>query len=250
MSIENEYVGKIYKTSLCGDVKVLKYRSSEDIDIVFLDTGYQTNVRLGNLTQGTIKDRNIPSVFGVGVIGERPKETSVQRKKTYSMWKKMIERCYCSERYHKNPTYSECSVSEYFKNFANFYNWCEHQVGFSVGRFALDKDILIKGNKIYSENTCCFVPTEINNLFVKSDKLRGSTPIGVYFSKANNKYRAEVRLYGKGKYLGSFETPEEAFYVYKEAKEKHIKEVAEKWRDEIDIRVYEVLLRYEVSIND
>lgn len=250
MSIDSKYIGKIYKTSLGGEVKVLNYRSSEDIEVVFLDTGYKTKVKLGNLTQGTVKDRSLPSVFGVGVIGEKPKETNERRKKAYSIWRKMIERCYSPKSLYKNPTYSDCTVSDYFKNFANFYEWCETQVGFSVAGFALDKDILIKGNKVYSENTCCFVPAQINNLIVKADKLRGGLPVGVYYSKDDNKYRAEVSLDGKGKHLGGFDTPEDAFRTYKVVKEAHINEMANRWKDQIDSRVYKALIDWEVSIND
>ena len=47
-----------------------------------------------------------------------------------------------------------------------------------------------------------------------------------------------------------FKTPEEAFYVYKEAKETYIKEVANRWKDQIDPRVYEALMKYEVEITD
>ena len=54
----------------------------------------------------------------------------------------------------------------------------------------------------------------------------------------------------KKKTLGYYITAEEAFYAYKQAKEAHIKEVANKWKDQIDIRVYEALMKYEVEIMD
>lgn len=47
-----------------------------------------------------------------------------------------------------------------------------------------------------------------------------------------------------------FKTPELAFQAYKQAKEAFIKQQAEKWKDRIDIRAYEALLRYEVLITD
>ena len=59
-----------------------------------------------------------------------------------------------------------------------------------------------------------------------------------------------VAKYGIKTYLGTFNTLEEAFYVYKREKEKYIKEVADKWKDHIDIRVYEALMNYEISIDD
>ena len=55
---------------------------------------------------------------------------------------------------------------------------------------------------------------------------------------------------GKSFETNSFDTPEEAFYVYKEAKEAYIKEVANKREGEIDPRVYGVLMNYKVEITD
>ena len=51
-------------------------------------------------------------------------------------------------------------------------------------------------------------------------------------------------------YLGVFETPKQAFQVYKQAKEDYIKEVAEEYKGKIDNRLYEALMNYEVEIDD
>ena len=113
----------------------------------------------------------------------------------------------------------------------------------------LDKDILNKGNKVYSPDTCVYVPQSINSLFTKSDKVRGEYPIGVY--KQKDKYVAQLNK-GNGKqiYLGSYSTPEEAFQAYKQAKEEYIKEVANEYKDKIPYRLYEALMNYEVEIDD
>ena len=110
----------------------------------------------------------------------------------------------------------------------------------------MDKDILVKGNKIYSEDTCCFVPREINSLFVKRKKSRGNFALGVDYKKSVKKFRARCG----NKHLGLFNTELEAFYAYKQAKETYIKEVANKWKDQIDPRVYNALMKYEVEITD
>jgi hypothetical protein len=52
------------------------------------------------------------------------------------------------------------------------------------------------------------------------------------------------------KHLGRFNTAEQAFQVYKTAKEAYIKEVVNKWKDKIDPRVYNTLMNYEVNIDD
>lgn len=42
----------------------------------------------------------------------------------------------------------------------------------------LDKDILVAGNKIYSPETCLFVPNRINSLLIRGVKT-GPLPLGV-----------------------------------------------------------------------
>ena len=124
------------------------------------------------------------------------------------------------------------------------------QIGFGNEGWHLDKDILVKGNKVYSPETCCFVPVELNSLLVNSRATRGEFPVGVYYDVSRSKFQSYIRMHGKRKHLGRFVTPEEAFYAYKQAKEAYIKEVAELYKDQIDIRVYEALMKYEVDIND
>ena len=175
--------------------------------------------------------------------------------KEHSLWRSMLARCYKEGNLVKKPAYRGCEVSDNFKNYTYFYEWCNNQIGFksldeSERVFALDKDLLVKGNKVYSENTCVFVPMEINNLIVKSDSIHGDYPIGVIYDKERDKFQTRLWVDNKPKFLGRFETVEEAFEKYKECKEAHIKLVAEKWKHLIDFRAYEALMKYEVEVTD
>ena len=175
--------------------------------------------------------------------------------KEHSLWRSMLARCYKESNLLKKPAYRGCTVSDNFKNYTYFYEWCNKQVGFNCldenGRvFALDKDLLIKGNKVYSESTCIFVPMEINNLIVKSDSVRGNYPIGVVYDKERDKFQTKLWIDNKPKFLGRFETVDEAFEKYKECKEAHIKAVAEKWKHLIDFRAYDALMNYKVEVTD
>ena len=118
----------------------------------------------------------------------------------------------------------------------------------------LDKDILVKNNKIYSPNTCVFVPTNINTLFTKSNKSRGKYPIGVFFHKDANKYEAHCSIFYNGKsklkHLGLYNTIDDAFKVYKESKEANIKQIADEYKDKIPDKLYEAMYKYEVEITD
>ena len=129
-------------------------------------------------------------------------------------------------------------------NFQNFAQW--HEENYIEG-FVLDKDILQKGNKIYSPENCCFVPNEINVLFTKRQNDRGDLPVGVI--KSYNRYIFQLSKNGK-RHRKSYETPEEAFQAYKQAKENYIKEIADKWRGKITEKVYEALYAYKVEITD
>ena len=138
----------------------------------------------------------------------------------------------------------------YFHKYSHFKEWCNKQVGFDQDGWQLDKDILVKGNKVYSPNTCVFVPKEINCLIIHRKSVRGEYPIGVTFDPKIGKFRSQMNRGGKKTHMGLFSYPEEAFYAYKEAKEDYIKEVANKWKDQIDHRVYKALMNYQVEITD
>ena len=160
-------------------------------------------------------------------------------------WHSMLGRCYSSHVHKSQPTYIGCSVHKDWHLFSNFKRWFDEHY---VEGWCLDKDILVKGNKVYSPETCCFVPNEINLIF-SHKKRKVNLPIGVTFNN-NGKYVARATISGKETRLGQFDTPEEAFNAYKIAKEEWIKEVADKWKDQLEPRVYEALYNYQVEITD
>ena len=245
-------VGVVCKSNLSGDFKIVKYNDKTNVQIQFLKTGYETSARLHNIRKGEVKDPYLESVFGVGVLGAKyPTRVNGVRTKQYGLWVNMLKRCYSDTYKKKHPTYQGCEVSNNFKFYEYFYEWCNKQVGFRNSGWQLDKDLLIKGNKVYSENTCVFIPTEINTVLIKSDKIRGKHLIGVYYHKRDKAFMAQVsKNKGGSEYLGSFNTELEAFKAYKTAKESFIKEQANKWKGEIDERAYDALMNYEVEITD
>ena len=193
-----------------------------------------------------------PSVYGVGFIGKgkfKANDGNGKPTKCYNTWKDMLRRCYDSKYHKKKSTYKNCTVCSEWHNFQNFAQWYySNYYEFEDEKMALDKDILKKGNKIYSSNTCVFVPSSINNLFIKRDKCRGKYPIGV--SKVKDKFEAWLSKGNKRIRLGYFNTPNEAFLAYKIAKEQYIKEVAEKWKAQISQKLYDTMMNYEVEIDD
>lgn len=201
-------------------------------------------------------------VYGVGVSEDGKYKRSYKgadgknyKTPEYELWKNMLARCHSPVMNKLRPRYVGCSVSENFKNFQWFAEWCNNQIGFNQPDFQLEKDILFKNNKIYSEDTCRFVPRTLNMMLALSNASRGTLPIGVQYSKLHERYIAIVGnvrskdTKGKG-FIGLYDNPEDAFYAYKQKKEELIAYEASKWRGKIADDVYEALLNYEVEITD
>lgn len=245
-------VGKVCKSTLSGDFKILKYNKGKDVEIRFVNTGFETTVRLTNIRNGYVKDPYSPSVFDVGVLGTKyQSRINGVHTKEYRLWCSMLQRCYSAKLKKKKPTYEGCKASDKFKSYEYFYEWCNKQIGFNNEGWHLDKDLLIKGNKVYSETTCVFLPNEINSLLTRREALRGEYLVGVYWSNTNKVFVAQVKKNkGKSEYLGSFNTELEAFNAYKQAKESFVKEQANKWKGKIDPRTYNALMNYTVDITD
>lgn len=172
----------------------------------------------------------------------------VQR--AYSLWSGILSRCFDESVKEKHPTYKDCTISNEWLYFSNFLKWSDNPINGYIDGHQLDKDILIKGNKVYSSDTCCFVPRELNTLLTKSNATRGAYPIGV--SKRGKRFSARLSLNSKSKKLGMFDTQEEAFCAYREAKEAHIQEMATQYFNEgkITSKVYNALMNYKVEITD
>ena len=243
-------VGEVYENNVGLKFVVIEYNGCNDVKVKFVDSSYTTFSTTGNIRSGSVKDKMSPSVYGVGVVGVNSISTNRKPHQEYVFWNSMLQRCYDLSYKLKRPTYIGCTSSNNFKYYPYFKDWCNKQVGFGNKGWCLDKDILVKGNKLYSEDTCCFVPREINSLFALSGNTRGLNPIGVQFNLEEGNYSARVSRDGKHCHIGTYETKEDAFLWYKEAKESHIKSVAKRWFGKIDQNVFNALMTYEVGILD
>lgn len=165
----------------------------------------------------------------------------------YLMWHNLLKRCYNSKVQERQPRYKGCSVCKEWLVFSNFKVWFENPKNGYRESYQLDKDILVKGNQIYSPETCCFIPRAINCIFGYHQNKSFKLPYGVYLH--NGKFRAVLNHNGRNQYLGVFDTPEEAFNVYKQAKESYIKDIAKIYfeRGEITQKVYCALMNYTIG---
>lgn len=239
-------------------MKIVEYNSANDMVVEFQDdNNAKVNTYYHNFTVGRVKNPYYPSVYGVGIVGNKY-VSSINRSHTkeYETWVSMLKRCFNKKIKKKQPTYKDVVCCDEWLFFENFYEWLHNQNNFDKWyngeRWCLDKDILFKGNKTYSPDTCCLVPNSVNVLFTKRKSKRGNLPIGVV--KHNNLFRAECSsVFEKyHKYLGIYETPQKAFDVYKKYKEDLIKQIAKIEYEKANItdKCYNAMMNYKVEITD
>ena len=249
-------------------LEIVDYRKWDQVDVMVitrLESGEFKYYRSNNceyscFIKGSIGSPFDKSTCGVGYMGIGS-YSSITHPKLHMFWSGMLFRGY-NDKYYGNNTYMDVTVDFRFHNFQYFAEWAEQNYYEINGeRMTLDKDVLFKGNKIYSPETCCFLPNNLNVMFTKRQIDRGELPIGVTRKDdcTQNPYRVSMSMDGKGAvHIGCFPTPEKAFVAYKEAKEKEIEKQANIYLNEkggINIPqfrdiVYPALLRYKVEITD
>ena len=240
-------------------MKIINYSNAKDIVVEFQDE-YKAKVhtQYNHFLKGEVKNPYYPSVCGVGMIGNKyPVSYKYKDTKEYSVWRGMLYRCFDEKTKEKCPAYKNATCCDEWLLFDNFYEWLHSQENFDKWlnnkMWALDKDIINKGNNIYSPKTCCLVPQNINSLFVKNDARRGSLPIGI--ERTNNKFRT-INVYNmvtkESKRSSLLNTQEKAFEVYKKYKEDVIKCVAksEYTKGNITKVCYNAMMNYKVEIDD
>ena len=247
----DKYVGKVFSTKFNGDLVVLEVMDDHLMcKVKFLNTGFVGMTYISSVKVGLVKDWLLPHFLGVGVVG-KPLTKDISSSKAYKNWCRILIRCYSEAQRYKHLSYEGCTVSDYFLTFTNFEDWYYKQKNWDNPYFVLDKDLLCgKGSKNYSEDTCVFIPQEINSLLTTTKASRGLHPIGVSYSKNSKRYESRICRNNKEVFIGSFETPQEAFYTYKHLRESYLKEKALQWKDLIDPRAYEALMAWEINIDD
>lgn len=136
-------------------------RNKKDVYVQSLITGYVRKVNTSNLRAGNVKDPYTPSVCGIGYLGNglySPKS----HKSRHILWQSIIVRAYGN-----TPGYEGTTVCERWHNFQEFAEDIEALPGFdlwsTVKSICLDKDLIDKGKKLYSPETCQFVTNKENN---------------------------------------------------------------------------------------
>ena len=169
-------------------------------------------------------------------------------------WNGVINRCRPGGHVQRQrKTYEGCSNG--FSDFQQFAEWCQSQPGYKDleenGRlFHLDKDLLVPGNKVYSPDTCCFVPARVNCLLLFPSKTSSGLPRGASYHKRNQSFSASINEPGRGSInLGYFSCPMGAHRMWQSKKIEMIS-IAAKALDPKFHKVAEALLRVAAQISD
>ena len=234
---------------------IREYRGALDIDVEFENGYISKNKKYDCFKYGAIKNFLNEEVCGVAYFGDGKYNG---KSECYSTWATMINRCNNHKDKRNNWWYKDCTVCKEWYNYQNFAQWYqENYYNCKEETMCLDKDILVKHNKIYDPNKCVFAPNRINVLFTKSNKARGQYPIGVYKKEDYNKFIAQCSIYENGKkkhkYIGSYTNVEEAFNAYRQFKESYIKQVADEYKSKypnFPQKLYDAMYSYEVEITD
>ena len=249
--LENKlnWEGKILTSDKYGPYQILEYINNYTVTIKFLNTGYVKNTDLYHIIHNSVRDPYHISIYNFGYIGEG-KFTSYHKNiyyKIYKRWSDMIRRCYDPLANHYNRYGGRgITVCEEWRNLQNYGIWEEENCIDST--YVLDKDILIKHNKVYSPQTCCFIPEPINMIFCNINDKKRNLPTGV--SKKGKSYIAQIMINKEKVHLGSFDSILDAFNAYRVAKEMQIRNAAEEYKEKISNKVYHALLNYKVEIDD
>ena len=223
------YTGTIYKSVLGDYFEIVEYVNSINVKIRFLDgSNYETVAPLNSIKSGYVKNPYHRYKYGQ-ILGEGPYSRK-DHTKIYDTWHGIFVRI------NQPGPYSKTSICEEWLNFQVFAAWYENYLSMLNLDYIyqLDKDVFQWNQeyKIYSPQTCCLIPTNMNNILgglFTERKQYPDLPIGVYRSDTvAERYTATIQYNINDRVnLGSYNTPIEAFEAYKKAKENHIKQMAD-----------------------
>jgi hypothetical protein len=251
--MDNFRVGHKITTQQGYEITITEVHTTRRCNIKF-ENGFE----LIDVDRTTFENHNVkypfhPTVHGKGYLGVGKYNSTathiggVTRERelhpAYRVWQGMLGRCYCPKVHKRQPNFRNLTVCDKWLNYQEFARWFEDNYVFG---FDFSQNILKPNSRIFSPETCCFVPNEIRNtLKFLHEKKNNNLPIGV---SENNffKYKARYRSVSRHEILGSFDTPEEAFLEYKKTKENHIKDMAEKWKPELKPNTYDALMNFEI----
>lgn len=194
-------------------------------------------------------------IFEDGKWLQRKNDPSGKYKWTISgsRWNNLKDRTRAGPLWDRIPSY--IGSKNEFINFQHFVEWSRKQIGYDKHNYNLDSDILRDGDKIYSENTCLFIPQQLNR-FIQGRNAGESGYYGICLAKTRDKLlvRCEIdtgfiskTLTSKYFNISDIELAKEHSLKYKNIAKNIWLETLESGLYEVDLRVIEYMKNWKFS---
>lgn len=245
-------VGQVFVSSSGSKLKILEDMGSSVL-VEFIDTvqPFRKVLKKKSVKRRSFRGPYCRTVFGVGYLGEGPFKVSYRaangkyfQTKEYLKWAGMLKRCYDPGYLSKQPSYQGAEVCEEWHNFQNFAEWAVKQRNFGLDGFELDKDLTESSNGVYCPENCAFVPKLINRVMAQRGK-KGKWVEGVEKNSKGSRFFARLGRFGKSERVGTAESEEAAYAIFKKAKEDYIHSLAEKYKHCLDEKTYMFLISHK-----
>jgi len=215
MKIYNEqHIGETHVSNEGYEIVVVKGSDKPGHVVVNIDGKYDDTVEYSDLVDGKVKNPYHKSFYGKGYIGIGKHKVSIKCERTmkYIAWSEMLQRCYSSDYHQEYPAYKDVTVCDEWLNFQVFGDWYDEQ--YKKKWWQLNKDLLGRGKKIYSPDTCVFIPIELN-LLLSQDTENKDHRLGIRRVRSGYRSRSYCSISGRYLDLGTYDTIEEADLVYR-----------------------------------
>ena len=209
-----KYIGSTFRTkeTLGGyTLKVIAGGRKKSCCLIQIEE-WIAEVRVEHIKTGNIKYPFHPVINSIGYMGVG--KYSSKNIDAYVRWTKMFGRCYSKNELKVHPTYTGCTVSKEWHNFQNFAEWFYRYYPKDGKKYDLDKDIKVIGNKIYSKDTCIFVPHKINTFVANRHSNNTSGYTGVSWDKSKKKWKSAISIDGKSNLIGYYNKRDDASMSY------------------------------------
>ena len=233
-------VGEKNITNQGFEITLVEYKSYRDCIVEFNDR-YHTRKSFSylNFQRGNIRN---PSCWVLYKRGIAYREDVKGNEKAFEKYRAMFDRCYGKQE-GNNAVYKGCEVCNEWYDFSAFAKWYdENFYQINDEKMDLDKDLFGDG-KLYSPNTCIFIPHKLNSQFANHEKKNKtlSLPLGVTLHKREGGsvcYR--VIALDKNQL---FDSIDEASNAYNNYIHNNNVEFANKYKDIIPQKLYDFLMR-------
>lgn len=206
MSRTKKYnIGDKTRTKQGYEIEIIERIKINELKVNFTYNNYECICNYDSFTSGSLKNPYHPTLFAVGYLGDGKYTLSGDkngRSPEYICWSSMLRRCYSEYTKEKQKTYENCTVSEEWHNFQNFAEWYNDNYPKIDGiAFELDKDLLQTNveNKIYSKETCIFLPSNVNKFLTNKKITNTSGYAGVEYTSTMNRWSARIKDFKTGK---------------------------------------------------